>query len=60
MTLGALFGGISPQKLPVTTGLLPYRCSGVPEYACCVNKLRKKRWFADVNTASYCDVTNSV
>jgi len=25
----------------VARGLLPYRCSGVPEYARCVNKLRK-------------------
>jgi len=23
----------------LATGLLPYRCSSVPEYACCVNKL---------------------
>jgi len=33
MGLGALFG--------VAAGLLPYRCSGVPEHACGVNKLRQ-------------------
>ena len=41
MGLGALFGELSPQKIPMATGLLPYRCSGVPEYACCVNKRRQ-------------------
>jgi len=41
MGLGALFEGPSPQKPPLETGLLRYRCSCVPEYACCVNKLRQ-------------------
>ena len=41
MGLSALFGGANPPKAPVATGLLLYRCSGVPEYACCVNKLRQ-------------------
>jgi len=40
MGLGALFGGLTPQK-NMETGLLRCRCSGVPEYACCVNKLRQ-------------------
>jgi len=29
------------RSLGVATGLLPYHCSSVPEYACCVNKLRQ-------------------
>jgi len=34
MDLGTLFGGAKPLKGPlVETGLLPYRCPGVPEYA---------------------------
>jgi len=40
--LGALFGGTKPSKDPRGDGTLPYRCSGVPEYASCVDKLRQK------------------
>jgi len=36
---------------------LPYRCSGVAEYACCVNKLRQN---ANTDMTSYCGVINSV
>jgi len=36
---------------------LPYRCSGVTEYAC--QQISPKRWFANVNVTSFCDVTNS-
>jgi len=33
--------GLSPRNPRVATGVLPYRCCGVPEYAYCVNKLRQ-------------------
>jgi len=40
----------------VATGVFPYRCSGVSEYACYVKKLRQNVGFV----MSYCDVTSSV
>jgi len=33
--------GVSSQNPYLAMGLHPYRCSGVPEYACCANKLRQ-------------------
>jgi len=38
---------------------LPYRCSGVAKYTCCVNKL-SQMLVANLNMTSYCNVTNSV
>ena len=34
-------GGYAHKRPSVATGLLPYRGSGVPEHARCVNKLRQ-------------------
>ena len=58
--LGAFFGELNPQKVLRGDGTAPLPLLRRPWICTLCQETSPKRWFANVNMTSYCDVTNIV